>query len=292
MNLLKKLACSAALLSLALWSTPILATTILTGHPVVHALASDLATGSNLEVLRAAPANIPPTRLLSYLTDRGEAAFIATARRTDAVITLRSIWPEDPLYPLARRSQIRIVEIDAALPIDGALPGIALQTSKSSLLSQPWLDPVNLGRMADILANELGRLEPAAQPTIMARLATLKRRLITLTARNEAALAAAENVTVASMGERLDYLISGLNLERIAWPASRDPADLAQQLHAAGVTLVLGDTEVEAAFRQALEAKGIRLRVLLASSEANPLDELETISAQISSDLLRSDTKR
>ena len=156
MTLLKKMAGAAALLTAALWSLPTLATTVLAGHPVTYALASDLATGSTLKIVRAAPENIPPTRLSAYLTGRGEAAFADAAREADAVITLRSLWPEDPLYPLARRSQIRIVEIDAAQPIDGALPGIALQAGKA-LPSQPWLDPVNLGRMADILANELGR---------------------------------------------------------------------------------------------------------------------------------------
>lgn len=286
MNILKKFIRRTALLSLVLCSAPLMAATVLTGHPVVHALASDLASGSNIEVQRAAPANIPPARLLSYLTSRGEAAFIATARRADAVITLRSIWPDDPLYPLARRNQIRIVEIDAAVPIDGALPGIALQAGKPALLSQPWLDPVNLGRMADILANELSRLEPATQPAIMARLAAIKHRLIRLTARNEAALATLDNVSVASPGERLDYLVSGLNLERIAVPESRDPADLAHQLAAAGTALVLYDAEIEPELRQALEKAGIKVRVVEALSGNDPVGELEKLSAQISADLL------
>ena len=47
------------------------------------------------------------------------------AQQADAVIGVRSIWRDDPLYPMARRSNIRIVEIDAARPVDGALPGIA-----------------------------------------------------------------------------------------------------------------------------------------------------------------------
>ncbi|MDV3059445.1 metal ABC transporter substrate-binding protein, partial [Pseudomonas paracarnis] len=34
---------------------------------------------------------------------------------------------DDPLYPVARRSNIRIVEVDAARPVDGGLPGIAVQ---------------------------------------------------------------------------------------------------------------------------------------------------------------------
>ncbi|MBS1155870.1 MAG: metal transporter substrate-binding protein [Proteobacteria bacterium] len=282
MSFLKKLAGVAVLLTVAFWSTPILATTVLAGHPVVYALASDLVAGSPLKVLRAAPENIPPTRLTAYLTSRGEAAFAAAAREADAVITLRSLWPEDPLYPLARRSHIRIVEIDAAQPIDGALPGIALQAGKA-LPSQPWLDPVNLGRMADILANELGRLEPAAQPAIATRLASIKRRLINLSARNEAVLSTVDNAAVARLSERLDYLIGGLNLDQVALPAAQDrTAWLATHPVAALVT----DSEPDADWLQAAKAAGIPLLVLDPVA-ADPLGALETMSARLIGSLHR-----
>lgn len=279
MSLLKKLAGTAALLTVALWSAPTLATTVLAGHPVTYALASDLATGSTLKVERAAPENIPPTRLTAYLTSRGEAAFKTAVRGADAVITLRSLWPEDPLYPLARRSNLRIVEIDAAQPIDGALPGIALQAGKA-LPSQPWLDPVNLGRMADTLANELGRLEPAAQPGIAARLASIKRRLIVLSARNEAALAAVDNVAVASLSERLDYLIGGLNLDRIDLPPSSDPANLTRELQTARVALVLSDGAPAPELANAVRAAQARLLVV-SPTGSDPLGELEAMSARV-----------
>ncbi|MFH7457112.1 metal ABC transporter substrate-binding protein, partial [Pseudomonas syringae pv. tagetis] len=73
------------------------------------------------------------------------------------VIGLRSSWAEDPLYPNARRSNIRIVEIHAARPVDGSLAGIDVQPGQGAdgLNSQPWLSSKNMGRMADVVAGDL-----------------------------------------------------------------------------------------------------------------------------------------
>ena len=75
----------------------------------------------------------------SYFTGRGAPALSALAQDADAAIGLRSLWADDPLYPVARRSNIRIVEVDAARPVDGGLPGIALRTGRQRRLEQPAL---------------------------------------------------------------------------------------------------------------------------------------------------------
>src|SRR5690606_7757914 len=99
---------------------------ILTAHPASFAIAFALTKGSKIVVEAVQPAKLPATRLTSYLAGRGKDALADAARRADAVVTLRSFWPEDPLYPHARRTNIRIVEIDAGRPLDGVLPGIAI----------------------------------------------------------------------------------------------------------------------------------------------------------------------
>jgi hypothetical protein len=91
---------------------------VLTTLPVTHSLASALLDGTAVQ-LNAAPANLPASRQPSYFS--GVARSLAkAAQQADAVIGVRSIWRDDPLYPMARRSNIRIVEIDAARPVDGA----------------------------------------------------------------------------------------------------------------------------------------------------------------------------
>lgn len=186
--------------------------TVLASLPVTHALAERLLRDTEVKLQQVAPANLPASRQASFFAGRGAGGLAKAAGQADAVIDLRSIWSDDPLYPLARRSNIRIVEIDAARPVDGALPGIALRPG-SDLHAYPWLNPTNLGRMADVLASDLERLAPGAAATIQANLATLKKQLLEATASNETRLAKADNLSVISLSERLGYLLAGLNLD-------------------------------------------------------------------------------
>ena len=121
------------------------------------------------EMALAANTPVPPVYLLP---EHSINAFAAGYGPADAVIGVRSLWADDPLYPIARRSNIRIVEVDAARPVDGALPGVALQPGTSDgLNSQPWMATNNMGRMADVRAADLVRLAPSAKPAIEANLA-------------------------------------------------------------------------------------------------------------------------
>ncbi len=168
-----------------------------------------LLKDSGVVLERAAAANLPGSRQTAYFTGRGADALRGLANNADAVIGLRSIWADDPLYPNARRSNIRIVEIDAARPV--VQPG----QGTDGLNSQPWLASNNMGRMADVLAADLVRLAPAAKPKIEANLAAFKQHLLKLSASSETALASADNLSVVSLSDRFGYLISGLNLELI-----------------------------------------------------------------------------
>lgn len=257
---------------------------VLAAHPVVFALTEALAKDSGVRVQRAAPERLPATRLLSYFSGRGEAALSKAAAGADAVVGLRSIWPEDPLYPMARRSNIRIIEIDAARPVDGALAGIALQAGErdgGAFAAYPWLSMVNLGRMADIIAADLVRLSPADAPTIETHLAAIKRRLITLNAQSQAALAMAENVSVVSLSERMPYLVSAFNLDLVDTLALDDAqwtpdalASLTAMLRDNGVAATLLHRDPTPELRQAIEAGGAKV-VVLQTEGADPVGELE-----------------
>lgn len=250
---------------------------VLVAHPVAHGLAAQLTEGSGITLARAAPANLPPARLQAYFDGRGAKALAQAAAPSDAVITLRSLWPQDPLYPLARRANIRIVEIDAARPIDGALPGIALQPG-AELGSYPWLHPVNLGRMADIVAADLERLSPPAAPVLARNLAGLKQQLVALSGQTETALLAAPNLTVVSLSPRLDYLASAFNLELV--PGSTDPQALAALIRAEGVAAVLHHEELPAELAQAVTGAGAAVVVLSADGQ-NPVADLAALAARL-----------
>ncbi|MBK5414443.1 metal ABC transporter substrate-binding protein [Pseudomonas sp. TH31] len=256
---------------------------VLASLPVTYGLGSVLLQGTDVAIARAAPANLPGSRQAAYFTGRGAAELGTLATDADAVIGLRSLWPDDPLYPNARRGNIRIIEIDAARPVDGALPGIAVQPGNKvdGLNSQPWLASNNMGRMADVMAADLVRLAPEAKPKIEANLAALKQRLLKLSADSEARLASADNLTVMSLSDHFGYLIGGLNLELVGLDARPDAEWTPQALKHLGATLKANDVAVVLHHRQPSEAlkaviteAGSRLVVLSTDAE-DPVAELE-----------------
>ncbi len=256
-------------------------TRLLVAHPVAAALTEFVVRGTGIEVLRPVPAALPPNRHLAFFSGRGAAALGEAAQRADAVVALRSIWPDDPLFPLARRQNIRLIEIDAARPLDASLPGLALQEHAASADALPWLDPGNLGRMADVIAADVARLVPAARPGVQANVAGLRQQVLAIASEAETRLAAASNLTVFSLSNRLDYLVSGFNLD----PAGTDDrsdeawtppalAELTQRLRAAAVAAVLHHREPPAAVAQAVQQAGARL-IVLQTEGRDPLAELK-----------------
>jgi len=220
---------------------------------------------------------------VSYFTGRGAPALSTLAMDADAVIGLRSLWTDDPLYPVARRSNIRIVEVDAARPVDGGLPGIAVQPGVSDgLNSQPWQSSNNMGRMADVMAADLSRLAPGAKAQIDANLAALKLRLLKLTADSEARLAQADNLSVVSLSDHFAYLLGSLNLEVLDTDARPDAdwtpealQQLSSRLKDNEVAVVLHHRPPSAAVQTAVTAGGAQLLVLNVDG-ADPVTALES----------------
>ena len=169
-------------------------------------------------------------------------------------------------------------------------PGI-----RDGLNSQPWLASNNMGRMADVIAADLVRLAPTAKPAIEANLATLKQRLLTLSADSEARLAKADNLSVVSLSDRLDYLIGGLNLERVdvdhksdePWTPEALKA-LSQTLKDNEVPLVLDHRAPSDALKAALADGGSAL-VVVGSDGADPVAELHSTIDAIVSVLVQGD---
>jgi ABC-type Zn uptake system ZnuABC Zn-binding protein ZnuA len=256
---------------------------VLAALPITYGLGEVLLKGTDVSLERAAPANLPGSRQTAYFTGRGAPALAKLANDADAVIGLRSLWPDDPLYPISRRSNIRIVEVDAARPVDGALPGIAVQPDNKvdGLNSQPWFSSNNMGRMADVMAADLVRLVPEAKPKIDANLAALKQRLLKLSADSEARLANADNLSVMSLSDHFGYLTGSLNLELIGQDARPDAEWTPEALKQLGTTLKDNDVAVVLHHRQPSDAlkaviagAGSRLVVLSTDAE-DPVAELE-----------------
>ncbi len=130
MSSLRKLTLALAITGLL--STPLQAADtsgaplrILASLPITYGLGQLLVKDSNIALERAAAANLPGSRQSAYFSGRGASALHQLALNADAVIGLRSVWSDDPLYPMARRSNIRIVEVDAARLGRTAPPSVA-----------------------------------------------------------------------------------------------------------------------------------------------------------------------
>lgn len=262
---------------------------VLASLPITHGLGSILLKGTQAQIVRAAPANLPASRQVSFFTGRGAGALEKAASNADAVIALRSLWPDDPLYPLTRRSNIRIIEVDAARPVDGALPGIALSSAGRNVLEErPWLSINNLGRMADIIAADLMRLSPKDAAQIASNLADIKQRLLALSATSESRLSELDNLSVVSLSPGLNYLTRSLNLDVIDVPApSSFDSDAEASLESFklaikdnDVRLVLTDRPVEEAVANAARDAGARLLIFNALSE-DPLTALRETTEQV-----------
>lgn len=262
---------------------------VLASLPITYGLGSILLQGAEAQVVRAAPANLPASRQVSFFTGRGAGALEKAASSADAVIAVRSLWPEDPLYPMARRSNIRIVEIDAARPVDGALPGIALTSAGSNALEErPWLSINNLGRMADVIAADLVRLSPNDAKQIASNLADIKQRLLSLSAASESRLAELDSLSVISLSPGFEYLTSSLNLDVIeVLPPSTSDSDAGASLESFKsairdneVRLVLTSRPVEKAVANAAEDAGARL-LILGELPEDPLVALSEITEQV-----------
>ncbi|CAO3426289.1 metal ABC transporter solute-binding protein, Zn/Mn family [Azospirillum doebereinerae] len=266
---MKRLAITAFLLLAPL---PAWAQTILAGHPVTAGLAQALTQGTALTVEKIVPDAIPMGRQNALLTGRGEAKLADAAKRADAVLTLRSVWADDPVYPLARRHNIRLVEIDAARPVDGALPGVALREGAAF----PWLGIANAGRMADIVAADLRRLYPDAAPAIDGNLAILKRALLTLSSNAVRAFAGLPDPSVAALSDRFALLAAdlGLDLRKVWTRDDRDwtperLAELTALLKAERIPAVLHHRQPAPEIAQAVTAGGAKL-IVLDSLESGP----------------------
>lgn len=249
------------LAALLLLASPALAeTSILTGHPATTSLATALTKGSEIKIVSVVPPSIPMPRQRAFLEKRGADVLDAAALKGTAVITLRSAWAEDPLYPLARRANIRLIEIDATRPIDEALPGLPRGP-------YPWMGPINLTRMADMLANDLRRLVPEAKPAIDANNQALKQGILAKLTTAETALLEAPSLATLAFGDRFQALATDLGLEMTVEPERDDSTWTPEILAALKKKLVAGQ------FAVALHARPLAPAVasLLTEAKVKPL---------------------
>lgn len=252
---------------------------VLTALPAVHALTSTLCAGTRIDVSRVPAGPAVPMEAQSNALMRVNSALF---RQADAVVTLRSLWRADPLYPTARRYNLRIVEIDAARSWDATKPGLAvIDTPKNNV---PWSDPSSLEagplpyawlstdngvRMATLIADDLMRLAPADADRIAQNLAALDARLRHLKAGYGLRMAALQDPKVLSLANEFAYALGEFGVFVEGWDARQDVdwsnsdrAALSRYLRERGIRLVVHKWQPDERIVKAIERGGARLLIL------------------------------
>lgn len=202
-----------------------------------------LGKDSTLSIQSSVPKNLPASRHLNYLENRGKDELETLSREADAVISVKSIFTADFLYPLARRHHIRIVPIDIATPIDGEGMGVALLNL--DIAEHPvWLDPENLNVMMTLFVREVEKLDASQREALQKQLDDARQRLQKIIyAVQESLDKASKTPSVLLMQEEYAYFTQGLQLESTQYTpvddAAKNLAAFEKAIREEGITLVI-----------------------------------------------------
>jgi len=255
---------------------------VLTGTQATYSLATALAAGTPIQVQNV-PADGRQLALLKDYIARRMDTLGPTFAAATAVITVTNALPGDPLYRFAREANIRIVDIDAAVPWSLNAPGVALADSPVSTVawgSDPdavetatapyfWLSVSNAIRMGDIIAHDLLALFPDSAATISQNLDGLKRSLLTLRGDYQNRLIEAGGGDVFALTGDFVYLTNDMGLfvdgyfvkQDVRWTEA-DLAGLTEHLRSNGIKVVLHKWLPSEAIQNAVRAAGATLVVL------------------------------
>lgn len=252
-----------------------------------YSFASFLTKNTSIKVGNPCPAIYPMRRLERYLK-KHEKEVKKYATEADAVITIRSVWKQDPLYLYARKWNIKIIEIDASAPFDPALTGVSIlevpnnqpllsdtQTSKSlkknhqTVSPYAWLSLSNASKMISIIAGDLKRLSPKDAVVIDKNLAIFKRKLFKLRLKYENMFAELESPEVFSLTDVFPYFTSDLNFhvagyflkDDFYW-TKEDLSNLKTRLQQDNIKVVIHKWQPNPEIIQAIEDAGAKLAAL------------------------------
>ena len=258
------------------------APTVLTGTQATYSLAVALTAGTPI-VVQNVPADGRQLSLLKDYIQRRTDTLAATFAGAAAVISVTNALPSDPLYRFARDANIRVIDIDAALPWSLDKPGVALadmphstnawrgtgDASETATAPYFWLSVSNAIRMADIIAHDLGALFPDSGAVIAKNLDGLKRSLLTLRGDYQKKLIEGTADVVFALTGDFVYLTNDMGLfvdgyfikQDVRWTES-DLASLTKHLRDNGIKVVIHKWQPSDAIQNAVKAGGAKLVVL------------------------------
>jgi ABC-type Zn uptake system ZnuABC Zn-binding protein ZnuA len=255
---------------------------VLTGIQATYSLAMALVAGTPIQVRNVPPDGREMSMQKDYIARRMDALAGQFSAAT-AVITVTNAVPGDPLFRFAREANIRIVDIDAAVPWSLNMPGVALASSpastatwghdpdpvESSTAPYFWLSVSNAIRMGDIIASDLAALFPDSAAVIGRNLDTLKRSLLKLRGDYQNRLIEVGAGDVFALTGDFVYLTNDMGLlvdgyfvkQDVRWTRA-DLDGLTRHLRESHIKVVLHKWLPSEAIQKAIQAAGARLVVL------------------------------
>ncbi|PID76902.1 MAG: hypothetical protein CSB24_04185 [Deltaproteobacteria bacterium] len=243
---------------------------VLVSQDFTEILTKSLTEGTGIKVVRAVPANYSLGSQTSYIKKHWQN-FANLCLQARAVISITGVWPEDPLYPRARRANIEIIPVDITSPLDQGRAGLPLldnpQTGK--ILPFVWYSPGHAARMADIAAADLARIFPANAENIYANRDQLKRELFKLRTKYELAFGSLDYFEAVSLTADFYYLTNEFGIGMVKFflkPEHKWQKDDLQQLQDAitssGVKCVIAKWEPAAKIKTAIQEAGAKVVIL------------------------------
>ena len=212
-RIINKAGLATSLVALGVFSTTSQAEDILVSTPVTYALATELTKGTDLTTEYLPPKRYGIERLPNWFSTKGQAKVMKSGADATVVVTLNSVWPEDPTFVHARQANIRLVEVDAAQAITPRAQGVAALTLPNGQVSKyAWLNPTNLTRMASIVADDFKKLWPTKAEQIDGNLQRIMLDVRELINQQQAVLLDNEVDSVMLLTESLEDFVSGSQL--------------------------------------------------------------------------------
>lgn len=254
---------------------------VLTGIQATYSLASALVVGTPIRVQNVPADGREMSVQKDYISRRTDSLAQQFAGAT-AVISITNAVPTDPLYRFAREANVRIVNIDAALPWSLNMPGVALADSPASNVSWGrdtdqadsavapyfWLSISNTIRMGDIIASDLSALFPQSASAISRNLDALKRSMLKLRGDYQDRLMEAGGDVFALTGDFV-YLTNDMGLlvdgyfikQDVRW-SKADLAAMTKHLRDHRIKVVIHKWLPSEAIQKAVKDAGARIVVL------------------------------
>jgi ABC-type Zn uptake system ZnuABC Zn-binding protein ZnuA len=255
---------------------------VLTGTQATYSLTVALTAGTPIRVQNVPADGRQLTQLKDYIQRRMDT-LAPTFESATAVVSLTNALPGDPLYRFARDANVRIVDIEAAVPWSLDAPGVGLADTPASTVAWGndtdvaatavapyfWLSVSNSIRMGDIIAHDLEALFPDSAGAIAANLEALKRSLLDLRGEYQNRLIESGADVVFALTSDFVYLTNDMGLfvdgyfikQDVRW-TDADLAALTKHLRDNGIKVVLHKWQPSEPIQNAVRAAGAQLVVL------------------------------